>query len=179
MPTGCEKVSRRVYPAIAYEIAETLRGKPATTFFSTAGHVLAGSNRKAGMGASEGPKTAQKEDTRLSLRKRPIVSEAMLAANRANALKSTGPRTDDGKSQSRLNGFKHGQRSRLYLRLLREIWVDHQLAIKHMDLLYELQKSAPPVAAGSKRSKARAVPPPAFMLQKVKHLLEEKRSRAL
>jgi hypothetical protein len=35
------------------------------------------------------------------------VSEAQLAANRANALKSTGPRTPEGKNISRLNGTRH------------------------------------------------------------------------
>jgi hypothetical protein len=35
-------------------------------------------------------------------------SEARLAANRANALKSTGPRTPEGKDRSRANSLKHG-----------------------------------------------------------------------
>src|SRR5260370_3773784 len=35
------------------------------------------------------------------------ISEAQLAANRANALKSTGPRTPEGKNISRLNGVTH------------------------------------------------------------------------
>ncbi|WP_435008546.1 hypothetical protein P12x_005753 [Tundrisphaera lichenicola] len=35
-------------------------------------------------------------------------SEARIAANRANALKSTGPRTSEGKAISRRNSFKHG-----------------------------------------------------------------------
>jgi len=37
-----------------------------------------------------------------------IASEARLAANRANALKSTGPRTAEGKERSRGNSYKHG-----------------------------------------------------------------------
>jgi len=37
-----------------------------------------------------------------------IVSDARLAANRANALKSTGPRTAEGKERSRGNALKHG-----------------------------------------------------------------------
>ena len=37
-----------------------------------------------------------------------IASEARIAANRANALKSTGPRTDEGKERSRGNAVKHG-----------------------------------------------------------------------
>ena len=39
-------------------------------------------------------------------------SEARLAANRANALKSTGPRTVAGKEASRLNAFRHGMAGR-------------------------------------------------------------------
>ncbi len=37
-----------------------------------------------------------------------ICTEARLAANRLNALKSSGPRTDEGKAVSRRNGLKHG-----------------------------------------------------------------------
>jgi len=36
------------------------------------------------------------------------MSEAQLAANLANALKSTGPKTDAGKKRSRVNAFRHG-----------------------------------------------------------------------
>jgi hypothetical protein len=36
------------------------------------------------------------------------ISERRLAANRANAKKSTGPRTQRGKGYSKLNSFKHG-----------------------------------------------------------------------
>ena len=37
-----------------------------------------------------------------------VVSEAQLAANRANAQHSTGPRTAEGKAHSSKNGWKHG-----------------------------------------------------------------------
>jgi hypothetical protein len=37
-----------------------------------------------------------------------IVSEARLAANRRNALRSTGPKTEEGKQKSRANALKHG-----------------------------------------------------------------------
>jgi hypothetical protein len=37
-----------------------------------------------------------------------MASEAQINANRANAQKSTGPRTEAGKNRSRLNGTRHG-----------------------------------------------------------------------
>lgn len=37
-----------------------------------------------------------------------MLSEIQLAANRANALKSTGPRTEQGKQRSSLNALRHG-----------------------------------------------------------------------
>src|SRR3954454_1254144 len=37
-----------------------------------------------------------------------IVSEARLAANRRNAARSTGPKTEAGKQKSRANALKHG-----------------------------------------------------------------------
>src|SRR5882724_1270737 len=37
-----------------------------------------------------------------------IVSEARLAANRRNAARSTGPKTEEGKQKSRANALKHG-----------------------------------------------------------------------
>jgi hypothetical protein len=53
------------------------------------------------------------------LRKSPVRSPALLAANRANALKSTGPRTVRGKARSCLNALKHGRyATRLGERLL-------------------------------------------------------------
>jgi hypothetical protein len=36
------------------------------------------------------------------------LSEAQLAANRQNAQKSTGPRTEEGKNRSRINAMRHG-----------------------------------------------------------------------
>ncbi len=44
----------------------------------------------------------------MSLRQRRKVTPRMLAANRANAQKSTGPRTASGKARVALNGLKHG-----------------------------------------------------------------------
>jgi len=48
----------------------------------------------------------------MSLRKRPTATPALLAANRANASKSTGPRTVEGKNRIVLNALKHGQHAR-------------------------------------------------------------------
>jgi len=48
----------------------------------------------------------------MSLRKPPALTRALLAANRRNALKSTGPRSAQGKAWARRNGLRTGSRSR-------------------------------------------------------------------
>ncbi len=53
----------------------------------------------------------------MSLRKSPTLTPALLASNRRNAKKSTGPRTARGKAWSRLNPLRNGGRSREYIRL--------------------------------------------------------------
>ena len=45
----------------------------------------------------------------MPLRKSPVRTAALLAANRANAKKSTGPRTPQGKARVSFNSFKHGR----------------------------------------------------------------------
>ncbi len=45
----------------------------------------------------------------MSLRKSPRITPAMLAANRANAKRSTGPRTQVGKARVALSALKHGR----------------------------------------------------------------------
>lgn len=50
----------------------------------------------------------------LQLKSQLSLSEKRLAANRANALKSTGPRTSQGKTNSAQNAVKHGLRSQVY-----------------------------------------------------------------
>ncbi|HEV2491910.1 MAG TPA: hypothetical protein VG204_02435 [Terriglobia bacterium] len=73
----------------------------------------------------------------MSLRKSPVRTPALLAANRSNALKCTGPRTPEGKARVGLNRLKHGRRAecvrenltkarmregeQLYRRLMKEI----------------------------------------------------------
>ena len=54
----------------------------------------------------------------MSLRKSPTMTPALLAANRRNAQRSTGPRTERGKRQSRMNGLRKGGRSPMYRDLL-------------------------------------------------------------
>jgi hypothetical protein len=48
----------------------------------------------------------------MPLRRSPVLTPRALAARRANALKSTGPRTDAGKARSCLNALRHGRRAR-------------------------------------------------------------------
>jgi hypothetical protein len=48
----------------------------------------------------------------MSLRRSPLLTPRALAARRANALKSTGPRTAQGKARSCLNALRHGRRAR-------------------------------------------------------------------
>ena len=57
----------------------------------------------------------------MSLRKSPTLTPALLAANRQNAKKSTGPRTARGKAWSRLNRMRHGGRSQEYSDFLRAL----------------------------------------------------------
>jgi len=44
----------------------------------------------------------------MSLRRPPTRTPALLAANRANAQKSTGPRTPEGKNRVALSALRHG-----------------------------------------------------------------------
>lgn len=50
----------------------------------------------------------------MPLRKRPKITAKMTAANRANARRSTGPKTLEGKNRVRFNGLRHGQAARSY-----------------------------------------------------------------
>ena len=57
----------------------------------------------------------------MSLRKSPRITPAMLAANRANAKRSTGPRTAAGKARVRLNPLKRGSPCPSYQRFFKAI----------------------------------------------------------
>jgi hypothetical protein len=61
------------------------------------------------------PSTFEEMATAASQAKPRAVSEAKLQANRANAKKSTGPRTARGKASSRRNALRHGLTSRIVL----------------------------------------------------------------
>ncbi len=65
----------------------------------------------------------------MSLRRAPVLTPASLAARRANARKSTGPRSVAGKARVALNALKHGRHARgLHPRLLRAGgWADAAL----------------------------------------------------
>jgi hypothetical protein len=58
----------------------------------------------------------------MSLRKSPTLTPALLASNRRNAKKSTGPRTARGKAWVRLNRFRHGMRSPEYVNYLKALF---------------------------------------------------------
>ena len=57
----------------------------------------------------------------MPIRKSPTLTPKFLAANRANAAKSTGPRTARGKAFSSLNRMKDGSRSAAYWRFLNRL----------------------------------------------------------
>ena len=57
----------------------------------------------------------------MSLRKSPTLTPALLASNRRNAKKSTGPRTARGKAWSRLNRLRDGMRSPEYINFLKAV----------------------------------------------------------
>ena len=57
--------------------------------------------------ARKARRAAEREARKLAEKQQPI-SEAKLAANRANAQKSSGPKSEEGKARSSRNAFKHG-----------------------------------------------------------------------
>ena len=74
-------------------------------------------------------------------------TEKQIAANRANAKRSTGPNTSDGKARSRMNAWKHGLRAEKVViagedaedlqAIQRELWEEHQPSPGMESLLVE------------------------------------------
>jgi hypothetical protein len=77
-------------------------------------------------------------------RKSPTLTPARLAALRANAKKSTGPRTRRGKARSALNGLRHGRYSRRLPELLARAgdrWGQRQYAWIHAQIRKGFRRS--------------------------------------
>jgi hypothetical protein len=74
-------------------------------------------------------------------------TEKQIAANRANAKRSTGPNTSGGKARSRMNAWKHGLRAEKVViaredakdlqAIQRELWEEHQPSPGMESLLVE------------------------------------------
>ncbi len=90
----------------------------------------------------------------MPLRKSPTRTPAMLAANRANSLKCTGPRTARGKARAALNSLKHGRYApRLLQTLLRA--GDHQGAQQYLWFCSEIAATFRASEAGERRQAGR------------------------
>ncbi len=78
----------------------------------------------------------------MSLRKCPTLTPALLASNRRNAKKSTGPRTARGKAWSRLNRFQHGMRSPEYINFFKAL---HDAPLGKVGMMADALLSSPQV----------------------------------
>jgi len=86
----------------------------------------------------------------MPLVKSPVSTAARIAANRANAKKSTGPRTPEGKRRIVLNALKHGERSRDFLStLLKGASSDEKRA--YLDLYLRLERLVQPATEEGQR----------------------------
>jgi len=82
----------------------------------------------------------------MSLVKLPASTPARIAANRANAKKSTGPRTPEGKRRIVFNALKHGQRSRDFLSNLRK-GASRDDKMAYLELYLRLERLIQPATA--------------------------------
>lgn len=83
------------------------------------------------------------------------MTEAELAARRANARKSTGPRTPAGKARSRLNSLKHGQYSQLARKYFR-LWLASQVEGLRLGPRLSVSKMPVPLVSPPGLEKSRA-----------------------
>ncbi len=91
----------------------------------------------------------------MSLVKSPTLTPAKLAACRANAQKSTGPRTPEGKRRIVFNSLKHGERSRDFLSNLLKAG-SREDKESYLELHYRLEPLLQPATAED-RKKAEAL----------------------
>ncbi len=86
----------------------------------------------------------------MSLLKSPTSTPARIAANCANAKKSTGPRTPEGKRRIVFNALKHGERSRDFLsNLLKGASRDDKMA--YVELYLRLERLVQPTTDEGQR----------------------------
>jgi hypothetical protein len=83
----------------------------------------------------------------MSLRKSPTMTPARLEDKRRNARKSTGPRTEAGKSQSRMNSLRTGSRSRLVSELFLALYDAPPGAVLHVARTLPPELTAHPMFA--------------------------------
>ena len=76
---------------------------------------------------------------------KPTISAKKLAANRANALRSTGPKTSEGKEKSKLNALKHGLTARYFPALIQAGTAEWEHFEAVRTDLYEFYQPADPI----------------------------------
>jgi hypothetical protein len=87
---------------------------------------------------------------RMSLRKSPQITPALLPANRLSAQTSTGPRTVRGREMAALNSFKHGLRSQWFGETMLKTSESRQKFFQAMRSLLEILK--PHIRPGEARA---------------------------
>ena len=70
-----------------------------------------------------------------------MATAAQIEANRQNARKSTGPRTEEGKNRSRLNALDHGGRAKLMV-LPTEVFGEYENELKAWKLSFQPRNPA-------------------------------------
>jgi hypothetical protein len=86
----------------------------------------------------------------MPLVKPPTLTPAKLAACRANAQKSTGPRTPEGKRRIVFNSLKHGERSRDFLSTLLKAGSREEKE-SYLELHYRLEPLLQPTTPGDRK----------------------------